>query len=267
MPAQIALLVGLLQMLPPGAGPTFGARRPLRVCADPNNMPFSNAREEGLENALARLVARDLDAELTYTWLPQRRGFVRNTLAAGRCDVMMEVPVGFERAATTQPYYRSTYAFVHRADRLRNLRSFDDPRLRKVRIGVQTIGDDYANSPPADALARRGLAANVVGYPVYGDYSSEAPLSPIVDAVARGDIDVALVWGPAAGWLARRERVPLMVVPVVDRDPASTAHLTFDIAMGVRRDDRELRARLDEVIARRKRDIDRLLARFRVPRI
>lgn len=260
-------LFALLLATAAGASTTSGAQRELRVCADPNNMPFSNARGEGLENALARMVARDLGAALTYTWMPQRRGFVRNTLAAGRCDVMMEAPVGFSRAATTRPYYRSTYAFVTRADRRWRLRSLDDARLRGLRIGVQTIGDDYANSPPAAALARRGLARNVVGYPVYGDYSKEAPLSAIVEAVARGDVDVAVVWGPAAGWLARRQPVPLRVVPIADREDTAVARLSFDIAMGVRRDDQELRSRLDAVIARHKDEIDRLLTRFRVPRL
>lgn len=268
MSTVLALLLALLASPPAGDAAVAGSRRALRVCADPNNMPFSNARGEGLENALARLVARDLDADLTYTWLPQRRGFVRNTLAAGRCDVMMEVPVGFARAATTRAYYRSSYAFVYRADRYHGLRSFDDPRLRRLRIGVQAIGDDYANSPPADALARRGLARNVVGYSVYGDYSSEAPLSAIVDAVARGDIDVAVVWGPAAGWLARRQAVPLAVVPLEeDRGEPRTSRLSFAIAMGVRHDDNDLRAQLDAVIARHKGDIDRLLGRFHVPRL
>src|SRR5919205_131260 len=158
----------------------------LRVCADPNNLPFSNDREEGLENALARLVAREMDAELEYTWLPQRRGFVRNTLAAKRCDVMMEVPAGYGRTLATQPYYRSTYVFVSRKDRGLKIRSFDDPALRKLRIGVQIIGDDYANTPPAHALGRRGLAANVVGYSVYGDYSRPDPLAAIIDAVVSG---------------------------------------------------------------------------------
>jgi mxaJ protein len=251
---------------PPAASGAAGPRPELRVCADPNNMPFSNAGGEGFENALAALVARDLGAELRYTWLPQRRGFVRNTLAAGRCDVMMEAPVGFARAATTQPYYRSTYAFVTRADRLRGLRSLDDRRLARLRIGVQTIGDDYANAPPAEALARRGLARNVVGYPVYGDYSKAAPLSAIVEAVAHGDVDVAVVWGPAAGWLAQQQRQRLRVVPIDDREDGRTPRLAFDIAMGVRRGDAGLQRQLDAVISRRRREIDRLLARYRVPR-
>ena len=239
-------------------------RRQLRVCADPHNLPFSDEKEEGLENALAKLVARALDADLQYTWLPQRRGFVRNTLKAKRCDVMMEAPAGYGRAATTTPYYRSTYVFVTRKDRKLDVRSFDDPVLRKLRIGVQIVGDDYANPPPAAALARRGLGANVVGYSVYGDYSTAAPLSPIMDAVADGKIDVAVVWGPIAGWFAQRARVPLVLTPTPALD-AGGLPLTFDIGMGVRRGDEALLHELDGVIKSRRREIDAILRRYGVP--
>src|SRR5947208_8450177 len=170
--------------------------RQLRVCADPNDLPFSNVREEGLENALARLVAREIDAELRYTWLPQRRGFGRNKLNAKKCDVMMEVPAGYGRTLSTRPYYRSTYVFVTRKDRALTIRSLDDPALRALRIGVQMVGDDYANTPPAHALGRRGLAKNVVGYTVYGDYSRDDVQAEIIHAVAAGEVDVAIVWGP-----------------------------------------------------------------------
>jgi quinoprotein dehydrogenase-associated probable ABC transporter substrate-binding protein len=237
----------------------------LRVCADPNNLPFSNQREEGLENALARLVAREMDAELEYTWLPQRRGFVRNTLAAKRCDVMMEVPAGYGRALATEPYYRSTYVFVSRKDRGLKIRSFDDPSLRKLRIGVQMVGDDYANTPPAHALGRRGLAANVVGYSVFGDYSRPDPLAAIVDGVVSGEVDIAVVWGPIAGYFARKRSVPLSLVPVTPvEDPPYK--FTFDVAMGVRRDDRQLRDELDRIIRTRREEIAAIVAQYGVPR-
>jgi quinoprotein dehydrogenase-associated probable ABC transporter substrate-binding protein len=236
----------------------------VKVCADPNNLPFSNSRGEGLENALARLVARELHAELQYTWLPQRRGFVRNTLGARKCDVMMEVPSGYGRTLSTVPYYRSTYVFVFRKDRGLSVRSFDDPVLRRLRIGVQLIGDDYANTPPAHALGRRGLGGNVVGYSVYGDYSRPDPLADIVHAVARDEVDVAVVWGPIAGYFAPRESVPLAIVPVTPAmDPPFS--FAFDVSMGVRRGDEALRRRLDAVIAARRKEIDRILAAYGVP--
>ena len=174
--------------------------RVLRVCADPNNLPFSNEREEGFENRLAELLARELGAErVEYTWWAQRRGFFRNTLNAGLCDVVMGVPSSVELAATTRPYYRSTYVFVTRADRGLDIRSLDDEALRRVRVGVSIIGDDYANAPPAHALAQRGIVGNVVGFSVYGDYAQPNPPARIVEAVAAGDVDVAVVWGPLAG--------------------------------------------------------------------
>src|SRR5207237_10170955 len=187
---------------------------PLRVCADPNNLPFSNDRGQGFENRIAELVARDLHKKLEYTWWAQRRGFIRNTLKAGACDVVVGVPASFELAATTAPYYRSSYVFVYRKDKKLSVNSFDDPVLRKLKVGVQMIGDDGANTPPAHALASRGVVENVRGYTVYGDYAQPNPPARIIDAVARGDVDVAVAWGPLAGYFARRERVPLAVVPV-----------------------------------------------------
>ena len=236
----------------------------LRVCADPNNLPFSNRAGEGFENALATLVAGELGKTVAYTWFPQRRGFVRNTLASGRCDVIMGVPAHYELAATTTPYYRSSYVFVTRVDRGLDIDSFDDPRLARLRIGVHTIGDDYANVPPAQALAARGIVGNIRGYSIYGDYSRPDPPRDLVDAVARGEVDVAIAWGPLAGYFATREQTPL-AVRIARPTGLATAPMTFAIAMGVRRGDDELRATLDGVIARRHGDIDQLLRRYGVP--
>jgi ABC-type amino acid transport substrate-binding protein len=130
------------------------ATRELRVCADPNNLPFSNQRQEGFENRLADLIAGELRATVRYTWHPQRRGFLRSTLGAHACDVVMGIPHGAERVLTTMPYYRSTYVFVYRKDRNLHIQSLDDMALRKLRIGVQLVGDDYANTPPVHALSR-----------------------------------------------------------------------------------------------------------------
>jgi mxaJ protein len=242
------------------------ATRVLRVCADPNNLPFSNDRGEGLDNALARLVAKDLGATLEYTWMPQRRGFVRHTLAAGDCDAMMEAPVGWERVLTTRPLYRSSYVFVVRADRDTGVRSLDDARLSRMRIGIQTVGDDYANTPPAAALGRRGLARQVVGYSLYGDYSRPNPPSEIVAAVAAGDVDLALAWGPMAAYFARRQPVAIRIFPVAPSPDGATAVFDYAIGMGVRRKDGALRDELDAVIARHRAEIDRLLAAYSVPR-
>ncbi|HVV52482.1 MAG TPA: quinoprotein dehydrogenase-associated putative ABC transporter substrate-binding protein [Polyangia bacterium] len=250
-------------------GPTVaaapaGVPRVLRVCADPNNMPFSDDRDEGIDNRLAHLVADALGARLQYTWRPQRRGFVRETLGAGRCDVMMEAPAGYGRAATTTPYYRSSYVFLTRRDHP-VVRSLDDPRLRGLRVGVQVIGDDYANAPPAAALGRRGLAANVVGFPVYGDYGKPDPLGPIGDAVAAGTVDVAVVWGPLAGWYAKEKQPALRVTPVSPSADGRDLPLSFDIAMAVRHGDTALLRRLEAVIRDHRPAIRGILEDFGVP--
>lgn len=239
----------------------------LRVCADPNNLPFSNERREGFENKLAELLAQDLGERVEYTWWAQRRGFFRNTLRAGACDVVMGVPSGFEMALTTKPYYRSTYVFLSRKDRHLDVKSFDDPVLNKLRIGVQIIGDDQSNAPPAHALARRNIVANVKGYTLYGDYSQHDPPARIVDAVAKGDIDLAIVWGPLAGYFAKQSRVPLEVVPVSPQIDQPFLPFVFDISMGVRRGDQELRDRVEQILEKRRPEIDRILEDYRVPRV
>jgi mxaJ protein len=237
-----------------------------RVCADPNNLPFSNDRGEGFENRLAEMAAHDLGMRVTYTWWAQRRGFLRNTLNAGACDVVVGAPSHLERTATTRPYYRSTYVFVAPRRRHLALGSFDDPALRRLRIGVQMIGDDFANSPPAHALSSRGIISNVVGYSVMGDYSQPNPPARIVEAVARGEVDAAVVWGPLAGYFATRQGEPLDLTPVT---PYADPHLpfTFDISMAVRPGDNQRRQLLDDFIVRRRAAIDALLDEYHVPRV
>jgi mxaJ protein len=239
-------------------------RTPLRVCSDPNNLPFSNERQQGFENRIARLLARDLDRPIEYTWWAQRRGFVRNTLGAGRCDVIVGVPTGVDGLSTTTPYYRSAYVFVTRKTSDLHIRSFDDPRLRHLHIGVQMIGDDGANSPPAHALGRRGIVENVIGYPVYGDYAGANPTARIVRAVAAGDVDVALVWGPQAGFFSRRSTVPLELT-AIGEDADRGLPLAFDISMAVRRGNAELLAVLERFIRRHRNDIRRILDDYGVP--
>jgi mxaJ protein len=240
------------------------AGRVLRVCADPNNLPFSNARGQGFENRLVELVARDLGAGVEYTWRAQRRGFLRETLSAGRCDVVPGVPARLERVLATRPYYRSTYVFVSPSVLRPPVESLDDPRLRRLRIGVQLAGDDYANAPPAHALARRGVVGNLVGYTLYGDYAQDSPPARIVRAVARGEVDTAIVWGPLAGYFAPRQRVSLALRPV---SPPGLPQLPFewDISMGVRPGEAALKEELDRVLHRRRAEIRRLLARYGVP--
>ena len=241
------------------------AAAPLRVCADPNNLPFSNDRREGFENRLAEMLAAELHTRLEYTWFPQRRGFLRNTLNAGRCDVVIGMPARIDQVLTTEPYYTSTYVFLSAHGRYPHL-TLDDPRLRTLRIGVQMIGDDFANSPPAHALSARGITRNVVGYSVLGDYSRPNPPSRIVEAVSRNEVDIAIVWGPVAGYFARRAHIKADIVPVA---PSADGVLpfTFPIAMAVRRNDLPRVHAFDEFLRRRRTDIDRLLEEYAVPRV
>jgi quinoprotein dehydrogenase-associated probable ABC transporter substrate-binding protein len=261
--AALASLAGLQGAAPPA--PARSAARVLRVCADPNNLPFSNRREEGLENRLARLIAADLGATVAYTWWPQRRAFLRNTIRANRCDVVMGVPSGYDPLRTTRPYYRSTYVFVYRRDLGVRIASLDDAALRRLRVGVHLMGDDGANSPPAHALASRGVIANVRGFPIYGDYSQPDPPARILDALARRELDVAIVWGPLAGYFAPRLGVPVEIVPVAPQVDAAVLPMAYDMSLGVRREDAALARELEAVLERRGVEVARLLRSYGVP--
>ncbi|HEX6925424.1 MAG TPA: substrate-binding domain-containing protein [Longimicrobiaceae bacterium] len=266
-PSKPGLVLALLLAAGACAGSRAEPSRTLRVCADPNNLPFSNQRGEGFENRLAELLAREMGAELRYTWWAQRRGFIRNTLRAGECDLVMGIPSSFELALATEPYYRSTYVFVYRSDAGFAVRSFDDPILRDVRIGVHLIGDDGANAPPAHALGKRGIVGNVVGYTVYGDYALPDPPARIIDAVAAGEIDVAIVWGPLAGYFAPRAAAPLEVVPVAPQIDPPYLPFVFDIAMGVNRSDPLLKVEVESILHRRSTEVDSILTAYGVPRL
>jgi len=238
----------------------------LRVAADPNNLPFSNERLEGFENRIVDLIAKELGAQVQYHWRAQRRGFFRETLKANEADLVMGVPADFERAAPTQPYYTSSYVFVTKKERALDLRNLDDAPLRKLKIGVQVIGDDGVNTPPAHALAARGIIDNVVGYSVYGDYSLPNPTARIIEGVANGEVDLAIAWGPLAGYFAPRQRVPLHLDPLMGHDDLSGMQFTFGIGVGVRNDNPQLRDEVNAILAKRHTEIDRILDQFNVPR-
>ena len=236
-----------------------------RVCADPENMPHSNQKQEGFENKIAELIAKDFSATPRYTWWGQRRGFIRNTMNAtleeGRCDVVIGVPEGYDLVTPTKAYYRSTYVFVYNRDKGPQVKSLDDPVLKKVKIGVHLLGDDYTNPPPVHELSKRGVVGNLVGFSTF--YSAENPPSAIIDAVASGKVDVAIVWGPAAGYFVKQQRVPLTMVPV----PSGKGDLPFEfgISMGVKPGNQELKARLEKVIDARRAEITKILNDYNVP--
>jgi len=268
MSGRAVHIIGLLTLTALlGSGCRAATSRVVRVCAEPNNLPFSDRFGQGFENHLAALLASDRGARLEYTWWAQRRGFLRNTLAASRCDVVMGMPAHADRVRTTQPYYRSSYVVVSRAGAGLDVTALDDPRLRQLRVGVQLIGEDASNSPPAHALSGHGIVTNVVGYPVFGDYATSSPLAPIVHAVEHRDLDIAIVWGPTAGYFARQQPAPLELRTVAP-DPAFPAlPFAFDIAMAVRTNDAALGAELDDFISRRRSDIERVLHDYGVPLI
>lgn len=243
------------------------ARRILKVCADPNNLPFSNERGEGFENQIAALAARELDADLEYFWWAQHRGFIRQTLGSGKCDVLMGVASASDRVLTTTPYYRSAWVFVSRADRRLDVRSFDSPALRQLRIGVHLVGDDGANTPPVHALERRHMAANLVGFQLTGDYSRPDPPSELLQAVICGEVDIAVAWGPLAGYFAKLQQVRLKLTPVSPAVDSPGVPMTYEISAGVRKQDRVLRQEIEGVFERRRTDLQHILDTFGVPRV
>ena len=251
-----ALLLGSCSLVP---------QRTLTACADPNNLPFSNKAGQGFENKLAEMIAADLHAKLNYIWWAQRRGYVRNTLNEQKCDFWPGIGSNVEMVATTRPYYRSTYMFVTRQVSDLNGLTLDDARLKRLKIGVQLIGDDASNTPPAHALAARGIIGNVRGYMLYGDYRAPNPPAEIVRAVERGDVDVALVWGPLAGYFAARSRVPLRLEPVTPWFADQQWPMQFDVSVGVQRDNQKLLKDIDRVLVQRSADVRRLLATYHVP--
>jgi mxaJ protein len=260
-----SLAIGSVLLCAPGrasadeATPARPAKE-LRVCGDPNNLPFSNEKLEGIENKLADVVAKELGATVTYFWWPHQRGVVKRVLNAKHCDVMLGIPKGYDPVLWTRPYYRTGYVMVYRKDRKLKLRSLDDPALKTLKIGVQV------NTPPHDALGRRGIADNVVGYQLMFDSNFHPEENPgkVVEDVLAGSVDVAMVWGPIAGYFVKKKAAPLEVVPIDDpSDPG--ARFAFDISMGVRKGDKELKEQLEGALARRHDDIVHVLEDFGVP--
>jgi len=238
-------------------GSVWGAEtKELRVCGDPDNLPFSNKQREGFENKIAEVIAKEVGAELTYYWWPHTRGLIRNTLRAGQCDVLISVPQGWEPVLWTRPYYRSGYVIVYPKAKGHKITSLDDPVLKQLKIGV------YVNSPPAEALAEKGIVKNMVGYNPL-DYQQDRPGKIIEDLIA-GEIDVAVVWGPVAGYYAKKLNASrLDIVPLQDGDPGNP--FSFEFSMGVREGNKALKADLEEALSKRQAEIQKILEDYGVP--
>jgi len=234
-------------------------------CADAENVPVANRKREGFDNKIADLIARELGDSVSYAWWPSRRGYVRNTLSAGTCDIVIGIPVGFDPVATSKPYYRSTYYIVTRTDKHLDIKTLDDPRLKTLRVGVNLLGEDYTNTPPAHALSAHGVVGrNVVGFS--GFYDEEHHPGEIIDSLAKGSIDVALVWGPLAGYFAKRSGVPMTMTPLPDRDSPDLP-FAYGVAIGTRRADHELRSLIDNILVQKKPEIDKILMEYNVPTV
>jgi mxaJ protein len=238
-----------------------GQMRDLRVCADPNNMPFSNMKQEGFENRIAALVAKDLQAHLIYVWQRMGRGFVREYLDKSQCDLLIGIPSNFRPVLTTSPYYRSSYVFVSRRSRKLQLTSgFDSPALHPLKIGVQVLDEEY--TPPGEALARRGLQAAIVGFDTTGDSAGS-----IIKAVANHQVDVAVAWGPLAGYFAQKHHGSLTLTPVEPEIDPPGLPFTFAISMGVRKGNSTLRDDLEQILNKRNSEIRTILDQYGVPQL
>ena len=234
----------------------------LRVCMDPDNMPFSNQKGEGFENKIAQLIADEWKSKLEYVWYPVRRGYFR-ILNGMYCDLIIQAPGGLDMAGTTDPYYRSGYVFVARQDsKLADIKSLADPRLKKARIGVTLLPSDE-QLPPTTALSHYGVIGNLRGF--QGMYNEEDRPEDVVNAVAKDEVDVAIVWGPLAGYFAKQSPVPLRIQPLGERDSLADVPFRYDIAMAVRRRDRELRDSLQKVLREKAPEIQAILKEYNIP--
>lgn len=261
MNRKVAIVSGfvVVMFLFPFAWQAWGGHiNPLRVCGDPNNLPFSNKQSEGFENKIAEVIAKELRIDLTYFWWPHQQGLVRRALKPGFCDVMISIPQGWDRVLWTKPYYRSAYAFVYRKDRGFHISSLDDPLLKRLKIGV------YINSPPAEALASRGITTNIVGYSLYYDSITERPDKILQDLVA-GEIDVVLDWGPMAGYFAKRLNGSTPLEVVLLQGGESGSPFTFEFSMGVKEGNAALKAELEQAISQRHAEIRKILEEYGVP--
>lgn len=239
----------------------------MRVCADPNNMPYSNREEAGFENKVAEILADELDASLSYVWYPQRNLQIREVFREGECDVIMGMQDGNPLALTTLPYYQSSYVFVYREDADFEIDSLDDPDLKNLTIGVQVPGGESASIPPTQALANRGLSANFVGFSIFGNYDQPEPARPIIDAVTDGEVDVSVAWGPIAGFFAKASSAPLKIVPVTPQIEPPFLPMVWSISVGLRQGDEDFADILDRAIAARWDDIQTVLETYNVPQL
>jgi mxaJ protein len=248
-------LIFLLALVPASAAI---AAKPLRICADPDNLPFSDRAGRGFDNRIATLVAQDMGRRPIFVAARSRRGFLREQFNRNACDLLAGVPVGMRGVATTRPYYRSTYVFVTPAREHLQIASFQDPRLNGRRIGLQILEEDY--SPPSLPLIRNGHAAQLVGFASFGAASGD-----IIRAVADGRVGAAVVWGPVAGYFGAKQQRRVVLTPVSPTVDSSGVPFAYSIAFAVHKSDVALRDAVNASIARLEPQIRRILAEYHVP--
>ena len=233
-------------------------REVLRVCADPSNLPFSNDKSEGFENKIANILSEELKVPVEYTWFPQVTGFLRNTLFAKRCDVVISTGQGDPSLLNTNAIYSSTYALLYKPNSgLDGVDSLLDPRLKGKRIGV------VAGTPPADLIAKAGLMGKAKPYQLVVDRRYDSPAEDMVKDIRSGEIDAGVLWGPIAGFFAGKGGEKLTVVPLTK--DAKGGRMEFRITMGVRQGDDLWKRQLNDIIRKRQGDIDRVLLDYGVP--
>lgn len=234
-------------------------RRVLRVCSDPANLPFSNQKGEGFENRIADIVADELKIPVEYTWFPQATGFIRRTLFAKACDVVIGFAQGDELVLNTNHYYRSTYAILYRKGQqpFDGIDSLADERLKGKRIGI------IAGTPPGDIMTTLGLMAFARPYPLTVDRRYESPAERMIEDIRKGEVDAGVLWGPIAGYFAQRGGEALAVAPLVKQ--AAGPRMAFRITMGVRQGDDAWKRQLNDVIQKRQGDLDKVLLEYGVP--
>ena len=267
-------LTGILLAATLAAAPAAGAlaqdtaaadNPTLMVCADPENLPYSNKAGEGFENKIAALIAADMHMGVEFFFFPEHKTFLRRTLNDGACDLVVSVPAGMRQIAQTRPYFASSYVAITRADDKRHFTSFDDAWLRDASIGLQLVGNEGATTPPAVALSRRGVVQHITAFPMWAEEGVASPQGKIVDAVADGSIDVAFVWGPFAGYFARAHGAALRLEQIA-ADPAMPGvPFEFQMTMGVRKKDLALRDQVQDAIGRHTAEIAAILHDYGVP--
>lgn len=242
--------------------PAFPTPGLLRVCIDPNNLPVSDSLNQGLENKIAQLLADTWHSKLQYVWWRQGFGYFNRGLNGLYCDVEFTAPQGVDIVATTRPYYRSSYVIVYRKDSGLNITSLDDTVLKHLKIGINMIGSDGDASPPAEALKSHGVVGNLVGFTNF--FSDINPPGAVIQAVADKKVDVAIVWGPIAGYFASKVGTPLVMNPIVS-DPKTGIPFSYSIAMATGRRNKALRDSLQTFIDQNRDKLDTILRSFGVP--